>query len=459
MDGHQKLFETCRDVLKHNDVGGWTRPAPGLYPHQWLWDSCFIAIGQRHISVVRAQREVKNLFRGQWKNGMIPNIIMGESHSYRDKIWDSRVSKLAPKHCLTSGITQPPMLAEAITRIGQQLSKKDRKAWYRLVFADLVRYHEWLYRERDPRGQGLVVLIHPWECGLDNNPAWVSELHLNQLPLWIKAVKSFGLVGMFDLIRKNTKFLPANERLDTVDALSYYTIARRLKRKRYDTRQILRHAQLNLEDLAFNSILIRANTLLTEIAQEINEELPGWLWGRMKKAPHALELLWSEVHQQYFSRNFDTFELVNEPSIATFLPLYAGTISKHRAASLVELLTSRKYWTTYPVPTVPRNSKYFQPHRYWQGPTWLNTNWLIIDGLERYGYRVEADAIRQRSLKLVQRAGPAEYFSPLDGSPAGARDFSWTAALTIDLLQQNSLANVLHRANDYDHRHDAFRQA
>lgn len=438
MDGQKRLFEKCREVLKNNDIGGWTRPAPGLYPHQWLWDSCFIAIGQRHYSPVRAQREIKNLFRGQWKNGMIPNIIMGKDHSYRDKIWDSRVTKQSPKHCLTSGITQPPMIAEAVVRIGQKLNSHDRKQWYESIFDDLVRYHEWLYRERDPRGEGMVVLIHPWECGLDNNPAWTRELHLNQMPLWIKTIKALSLSQIFNLIRKDTKFLPANERLDTIDALSYYTIARRLKHKQYDTRQILRHPQLAIEDLAFNSILIRANTLLTEIAQDIKQDLPGWLWERMKKAPHALELLWSEAHQQYFSRNFETFELIDEPSIATFLPLYAGTVSKHRAAHLVELLTSRAYWTTYPVPTVPKNSRYFQPRRYWQGPSWLNMNWLIIDGLERYGYRTEAAAIRERSLKMVGFSGSFEYFNPLDGSPAGARDFSWTAALTIDLLSQQA---------------------
>ena len=66
MDGQTKLLEYCKAALANNSVkGGWTKPAPNLYPHQWLWDSCFIAIGLRHHDIKRAQKEVKNLFRGQ----------------------------------------------------------------------------------------------------------------------------------------------------------------------------------------------------------------------------------------------------------------------------------------------------------------------------------------------------------------------------------------------------------
>lgn len=436
MDGNLKLFNYCKTVLEQNDVGGWTKPTSHLYPHQWLWDSCFIAIGQRHYDVKRAQKEIKNLFRGQWKNGMIPNIIYGTEKRYSDDIWKSHVSKNSPQHIKTSGITQPPMLAEAIVKIGEKLNITDRKEWYGSIYDDLLAYHEWLYRERDPHGEGLVVLIHPWESGLDNTPSWMSEMHLNQTPLWIRAVEVLHLDSIFNAIRKDTKYLPAYERINTIDALGLYSIVRRLRRKKYETRLILRHSSLSIEDLAFNSILIRANALLAQIASELNSEVPGWLWERMRKAPHALELLWNEQHQQYFSRNFNTFEAITEPSIMTFMPLYAGTITKKRAAKLVELMKSKTWTTHFPIASVPRGSKYFEPKRYWQGPTWINTNWLIAEGLERYGYTVEATHIKLKSIELVQKHGAYEYFSPLDGSPVGAHPFSWSAALVIDMLEK-----------------------
>ena len=299
-----------------------------------------------------------------------------------------------------------------------------------------MQYHEWIYRERDPRSEGIAVLVHPWECGLDNTPSWISEMRLNELPVWIKAVEKLKLHRVLEFFRKDTKYLPAYERVETVDQLIMFNIAQRLKKRRYETRLILRHANVSIEDLAFNSILVRANTHLQHIAREINKELPGWLVDRIKKAPHALELLWNEQHQQYFSRNFETFEAIIEPSIMTFLPLYAGTISKQRAAELMALMKSTAWTTKYPLASVPKNSPYFQPHRYWQGPTWINTNWLIIDGLRRYGYKTEADYIAAKSIELVKKHGAYEYFSPLNGSAVGAHPFSWTAALTIDLLSQ-----------------------
>ncbi len=88
------------------------------------------------------------------------------------------------------------------------------------------------------------------------------------------------------------------------------------------------------------------------------------------------------------------------------------------------------------MPSVPVNSPWFKPHTYWQGPTWVNTNWLIIDGLKRMGYADHAAALTESTIEMVRISGCYEYFSPLDGSPAGAANFSWTAALIIDLLQQ-----------------------
>ena len=76
----------------------------------------------------------------------------------------------------------------------------------------------------------------------------------------------------------------------------------------------------------------------------------------------------------------------------------------------------------------------FDEKRYWQGPTWVNTNWLIIQGLRRYGYNKFADQLKAKTLELVAKSGFSEYFSPLDGAPYGIDNFSWTAALVIDLL-------------------------
>ena len=100
------------------------------------------------------------------------------------------------------------MIAEAIIKVGEKLSSTERKKWYKSVFPQLLAYHEWLYRERDPRAEGLVVLVHPWETGLDNTPSWMKEMHLSRLPTWIRIVKHFKLYAPFNVLRRDTKFLP-----------------------------------------------------------------------------------------------------------------------------------------------------------------------------------------------------------------------------------------------------------
>lgn len=431
------LEEAAKTVLDMNDKGAYTAPVSGgLYPHQWLWDSCFIAIGRRHYDVERAKTEILSLIAGQWANGMIPNMILSNGKHDRDgNIWRSWLNPNAPENLSTSGITQPPLIAEAVVRVGEKMTKAERRSWYQTVFPALVAYHQWLYAERDPHGEGLVLLVHPWETGLDNTPPWMSELKTHQMPLWIQIVERFRLAPLFNLFRRDTKLIPAEQRMNTIDALALYSTQRRLRRKNYDIKRILAHSLFAIEDVGFNAMFIRANQRLAEIAEFIRKDLPEELVERMKKTEKAFEQLWDPYASQYFSREFVSHRLLKTPSIGTLLPLYGGSITKERAEQLVKLLEDEhQFGAHFPVPSTPLNSEYFSTSCYWQGPSWVNTNWLIIDGLRRYGFHEHAAALKDSTIDMVRQAGFWEYFSPIDGSPSGAENFSWTAALTIDLL-------------------------
>ena len=65
MTNRSKLAAAAQALLGQNDRGGYTVPAPRLYPHQWNWDSAFCAIGWRHFDPRRAARELEMLLRGQ----------------------------------------------------------------------------------------------------------------------------------------------------------------------------------------------------------------------------------------------------------------------------------------------------------------------------------------------------------------------------------------------------------
>lgn len=439
MPTNPKLLKEAKRVLKQNDQKLYTSPAGNLYPHQWLWDSCFIAIGLRHYDIDRAKNELTSLLRGQWTNGMLPNMIFKDSGLYAQdaNIWRSHLSVKAPGGVNTSGITQPPMLAEAVVRVGQKLSSAERRTWYNSMFPALVEYHLWLYRERDPKQNGFVLQLHPYETGLDSTPPWLNQLHKHHRPWWARTVEATGLVNAVNFFRRDNRHITPGQRMDNMDALLFYDVIRKLRRERYDINKILKKTYLTIEDITFNCIFIRANELLVEIAQTINQPLPNELTEAIERSRTHFEQLWDSYSNQYYSRNYKTKRLIRVPSLGTLMPLYAGCISKERAEQLVVMLhRTDMFDTAFPIPSVPVAAKEFDPMRYWQGPTWLNTNWLIADGLERYGFKAEAKHIRSRSVALVEEQGFYEYFSPIDGSPAGASDFSWTAALTVDFLQK-----------------------
>lgn len=439
-DKYEEIAELCYLVLEENQRGDYTVPAENLYPHQWLWDSCFAAIGIANYDVERAKKELLSLVRGQWSNGMLPNMIFadGDAHKRDRNMWQSRRSPFAPDSVATSGITQPPMLAEAIIRIGNRLPKLEKRAWYQTIYPSLLAYHEWLYRERDPHEEGLVLLIHPWESGLDNSPPWINQLRMHHKPWWVGLVEKSRIDALINIFRRDTIYVPPGQRISNIEALLYYDVVQRLKRKNWDIDSILNRSHFALQDLTFNCILLRAHDHLKTIAKTIGYSVPVWLEDRVALGKKAItEKLWDPYSGQFYSRNFVTHKLVKEPSIATLMPLYAGIGNEAQTASIVKLLHSKdNFATPYPIPSVPVSYNWYQELKYWQGPTWLNTNWLIVDGLERMGLKKEAASIRTKSIDMVAENGVFEYFSAKSGQAAGAKNFSWTAALTIDFLAQ-----------------------
>ncbi len=438
----QQLIAEAKAVLATNDMGSWTRPTVnGLYPHQWLWDSFFIAIGQRHYDIARAMDEVRSPFRAQWKNGMLPHIIFSDAKGYHagPELWHCERSADAPDHVKTSGVTQPPMAAEAVVRIGQLLNHDKRRAWYHEMYPKLVAYHQWFYRERCPRGDGLPEIVLSWETGMDNSPPWMVIMDQQATSLRMKVAEQINIEPLLEMLRNDTSAVPAEERIDTIDLYTVYDLIRNLRRLRYNGDLIAQKHPLRIIDVTVCSILIRANQLLQEIADEIDEKLPADIQHAMRVAPHALETMWDDEAEEYFNRDAISGKLIKISSISTFMPLYTGQLPKERVQTLLKHLNDpTTYGATYPIPSAPINSPYFDELRYWKGPTWVNMNWLLIDGLRHNNLATEAAKLREKTIDMITKSGFYEYFSTFTAAKAGADTFSWTAALLIDLLSEKT---------------------
>ncbi|MFV0425825.1 MAG: MGH1-like glycoside hydrolase domain-containing protein [Beutenbergiaceae bacterium] len=67
---------------------------------------------------------------------------------------------------------------------------------------------------------------------------------------------------------------------------------------------------------------------------------------------------------------------------------------------------------------------------------WSTTAWTvpINPALPPQSARAIAEQLSQKLVKLALEHEFAEYVDPHTGVPHGSRRFSWTAALTVDLL-------------------------
>ena len=125
------LVVRARAVLDAAWIGASSLPSRTLYPHQWSWDSAFIALGRSWYDQPRAQQELETLFRAQWSNGMVPHIVFNPSvaedaYFPGPAFWQSSTrSPHAPRDVETSGITQPTIHAYAALEIHRHAPDPD----------------------------------------------------------------------------------------------------------------------------------------------------------------------------------------------------------------------------------------------------------------------------------------------------------------------------------------------
>ena len=89
----------------------------------------------------------------------------------------------------------------------------------------------------------------------------------------------------------------------------------------------------------------------------------------------------------------------------------------------------------------PRHDS-FESKRYWRVPIWCVMNYMISIGLDDEGEHELAKKIKNDTIKLIETNGMAEYFDPCVGDGLGGMDFSWTAAVYLDLNRAEVAASI-----------------
>ncbi|MEW2505885.1 hypothetical protein AB0878_36015 [Amycolatopsis sp. NPDC047767] len=420
------LARRARRILLANWRRGFTVPAQGLYPHQWSWDSAFIALGLRHLSAVRAQRELESLFGAQWPDGRVPQIVFNPAvpaNAYfpGPDFWGPG-ARLASTGLVTSGLVQPPLHALAaweVHRADPVTSR--RRGFLRRLYPKLQRWHDYLFDRRDLAGDGLVCVIHPWESGLDNSPAWDEPLG------------RVAPVAPATFVRRDLGHAGAGERPTDLDYGRYVRLAADYRDAGFvDT---LGGSAFAVEDPLTNALLAVGETALAAMAGELGTD-PAPHRERAASLTNSLVArLYDPAEGTFFARDAHTKSLLRQRTVGGLVPLVVPGLPV-----VEELLkTARgehfRLGELSPVPSYDLTSADFEPARYWRGPAWFNTGWLIWHGLRTHGHDQLAGRLGEGMLDALRLAGFREYVDPLTGAGHGSDDFSWTAAVAIDLLE------------------------
>lgn len=443
---HPRLRGDAARVLLANWTGSSTVPSRSLYPHQWSWDSAFIAIGLRNISARRAQLELETLLTAQWADGRVPHIIFNPkvplgAYFPSPDFWRSSSAGRqagAPRGIETSGIVQPPVHALAAWLVHEaDRAESKRQGFLARVYPKLAAFHRYLADCRDLGGDGLAAVVHPWEPGLDNSPCWDGPLRrVTPAP-----GSSFS--------RADLAVSDASDRPTDLDYGRYVRLAADYRDSNYQD-GAAPHG-FAVEDPGFNALLIAAEYALADIAEALGAD-PSGHRARARRVTRALvERLWDPAARIFVARDLNAHGdgLIPVRSVSGLFPLMVPMLPESVSASLLGTARGSHFGLgrVHMVPSYDLTGPEFDSSRYWRGPSWFNTAWIVHRGLVRCGADLSAHALRASALDAAQRTDFAEYIDPHTGEGRGARRFSWTAALALDLLSSGGAA---HRDGDRD---------
>lgn len=206
----------------------------------------------------------------------------------------------------------------------------------------------------------------------------------------------------------------------------------------------------NFEGPDLNSMLVMEAASLAVMAgtMGLHEEARSWDAEAKIRSKLINGMMWDSVTQFYYNINKSdgSFTYRNKDDlkireIIGFLPLWAGVADTARACLLVaKMLDTTEFWRPYGIPSLTAQSDYYCPIGYWNGPVWVQWNYLIYRGLKDYGYHNVADALSERVITsmihhLRKDHDFWEFYSADDLQVGWNRSYIW-AAIVVAMMRE-----------------------
>ncbi|RKY48878.1 MAG: hypothetical protein DRP88_01140 [Candidatus Neomarinimicrobiota bacterium] len=200
----------------------------------------------------------------------------------------------------------------------------------------------------------------------------------------------------------------------------------------------------NFESLDLNCMLVMEARCLSKMAEELglDEEVENWKKEAEKRAELINRYMWDEETGFYYNvdkkDNDFSFRRENDlkrMEIIGFLPMWAGVCDSNQAERLVEVLTNTdKFWRKFGVPSLSADDPYYNPHGYWNGPVWVEWDYLVFYGLRRYGYNdIARELVEKVARNMIEELKKNhqlwEFYSPDDQWAGYHRQYIWAGII------------------------------
>ncbi|MBM3941140.1 MAG: hypothetical protein FJ318_09760 [SAR202 cluster bacterium] len=382
-------------------------PSPHEYYSQWFWDSCFHAIAIAHVDPAHAVAELRTTIAMQEPDGFIGHMNFWGASWFSPRNVLAYLQGPVGKRLRHTLLIQPPMLAQAVESVAH--TTRDPRLVARFLPA-LDRYHAWLEENRTPDRDGLLVIVSPYESGMDQSPTY-------DVPVGLTGRAGYWRLGYRDRL---------------LDLHNY--------RAEYNLKSLFAKKRFYVKDSLVNALYADSLATMARLHNAAGKPDVANLYDT--KAGHVaasvLEKMWDRSRAAFFTL-YGANERRTQPlTVGGLVPLIMPTLPRDVAQLIVErqLLDPKTFGLRYPVPSVAASEPTFNPRSagtIWRGPTWVNTNWLVWRGLRRHGFREQAKNLAERTINMVSQNGLWEYYHPVTGQGEGAKDFGWSA-LALDML-------------------------
>jgi glycogen debranching enzyme len=208
----------------------------------------------------------------------------------------------------------------------------------------------------------------------------------------------------------------------------------------------------NFEGPDVNSMLVREAMGLEQMALALgkSEEANEWEQKALERVQKINQKLWDPVSGFYFNinRNDGSFSYKKQDDlkikeIIGILPLWAGVPDREQAHLLVRnLLDTNQFWRRFGIPSLSAADPYYCPIGYWNGPVWVQWNYLIYRGLKEYGYYYEAKQLSNRVMDnmifhLKKDHTFWEFYSADDYQAGWNRTYIWAGLAARFILDES----------------------